>query len=76
MHTRPGLKEKLVDDIKSRVRTLLNDTDKQIEMGPQAAMYGMVSSFSNLLIQSESDFCSNFFRLFHTNRPKRCQRNR
>lgn len=43
MHTRPGLKEQLVDDIKSCVRKLLDDTDNQIEMGPQAAMYGMVS---------------------------------
>lgn len=48
MHTRPGLKEKLVDDIKNCVRKLLNDTDKRIELGPQAAMYGMVSDSSTL----------------------------
>ena len=47
MHTRPGLKEKLVEDIKSCVQKLLADTENQIELGPQAAMYGMVSAFES-----------------------------
>lgn len=49
MHTRPGLKEKLVEDIKSCVAKLLADTENRIELGPQAAMYGMVSVIQPVL---------------------------
>jgi len=49
-HTKASVRDKLVEDIKRCTRNILNDKDKQIELGNQAAMYGMSNSVPESLV--------------------------
>lgn len=54
-HTNPSVREKLVQDIKNCTKNILNDKENKIELGNQAAMYGIAQLVPAPLINVFAD---------------------